>query len=237
MMSTAVRVQTTVAPTKQPAPAAVRILWSIVILLALIGVAIVVRRSLNLLAPSPAPSRVLALDAGFAAHRLLTMVHIIPGFLFVVLAPLQFVRSLRNRRPQLHRWMGRVILASGIVIGGTALVMSPQMAIGGANETAATMFFAIIFLFSLVKAFVCIRQGRIALHREWMIRAFAIAFAVATIRPIMGVFFATSRLTHLTPHDFFGIAFWLGFTIHLIAAEVWINYTRSVVAHASSVPR
>jgi uncharacterized membrane protein len=226
MMSTAIRVQTTMAPAKQPAPVMVRILWSIVLFLVLIGVAIVVRRSLSLLAPSPAPSRFPALDAGFAAHRLLTMVHIIPGFLFVVLAPLQFVRSVRNRRPQLHRWMGRVVLVSGIIIGVTALVMSPQMAIGGANETAATMFFAIIFLFSLIKAFLSIRKGNVALHREWMIRAFAIAFAVATIRPIMGVFFATSRLTHLTPHDFFGIAFWLGFTIHLIAAEVWINYTR-----------
>jgi len=239
-MNSAGRVQTTMAPAKQPAPVMVRILWSVVLFLALIGVAIVIRRSLNLLAPSPAPPRFLeaaALDAGFAAHRLLTMVHIIPGLFFVVLAPFQFVRGLRIRRPQLHRWMGRIVLASGIVIGGTALVMSPQMAIGGANETAATMFFAMIFLFSLIKAFLSIRKGNVAFHREWMIRAFAIAFAVATIRPIMGVFFATSRLTHLTPHDFFGIAFWLGFTIHLIAAEVWINYTRPVVAHASSVPR
>jgi hypothetical protein len=60
-----------------------------------------------------------------------------------------------------------------------------------------------------------------------MIRAFAIALAIATIRPIMGIFFATSRLTHLTPHEFFGIAFWLGFSIHLVAAEAWINYTRA----------
>jgi hypothetical protein len=30
----------------------------------------------------------------------------------------------------------------------------------------------------------------------------------------------------LKPHEFFGIAFWIGFTLHLIAAEFWINYTR-----------
>jgi len=30
----------------------------------------------------------------------------------------------------------------------------------------------------------------------------------------------------VTPHDFFGTAFWLGFTMHLIAAESWIDYTR-----------
>ena len=88
------------------------------------------------------------------------------------------------------------------------------------------MLFAVIFLLSLIKAYLSIRRGNVALHREWMIRAFAIGSAVATIRPIVGAFFATGSITHLTPHDFFGTAFWLGFTLQLIAAEVWINYTR-----------
>jgi uncharacterized membrane protein len=198
-----------------------RILWLATLLLVLIGVAIVVRRTLNLFGSSAGP-----LDAGFAQHRLLTMLHIVPGLFFVVLAPLQFVQGLRRRRPRLHRWTGRAVLVLGAIIGSTALVMSPQMAIGGANETAATMLFATLFLFALAKGFLAIRRGRVALHREWMLRAFAIGMAVTTTRPIVGAFFATGRLTHLTPHDFFGIAFWLSFTIHLIAAEARINYTR-----------
>lgn len=213
----------------KPKSALVRILWAITLLLMLIGVAIVVRRALALLAPSPAPANfpeAAAMDAGFARHPLLTMLHITPGLLFILLAPLQFVRRLRNGKPKLHRWIGRVVLVCGVIIGGSALVMSPQMAIGGPNETAATMLFAIVFLFSLSKAFLHIRRGRVALHREWMIRAFAVGFAVASIRPIVGMFFATARLTHLTPHDFFGTAFWLGFTIQLMVAEIWINYTR-----------
>ena len=39
----------------------------------------------------------------------------------------------------------------------------------------------------------------------------------------MGVFFATSRLTHLQPAQFFGIAFWIGFTINTIAIELWLR--------------
>jgi hypothetical protein len=212
-----------VSPVK-PSPAIIRILWLITLLLVLIGVAVVIRRSVNLFAPSAAPSGVP--NAGFARHRLLTMVHIIPGLLFVVLGPLQFVQRLRSRRPALHRWTGRVVIVSGMIIGVTALVMSPQMAIGGANEAAATMLFAIVFLFSLIKALVSIRRRKFAVHREWMIRAFAIGLAVATIRPINGMFFATRGITHLTPHDFFGTAFWIGFTVQLMVAEVWINYTR-----------
>lgn len=216
----------------KPKPVLIRGIWLIVSLLVLIGIAIVVRRTLALFFPSPAAAgfqQGAALDANFARHRLLTMIHIIPGLLFVLLAPLQFVRTLRNRRPRLHRWMGRIVLASGAVIGITALVMSPQMATGGLNETVATMLFALLFLFSLGKGFLSIRAGNTALHREWMIRAFAIGMAVATIRPIMGVFFATQRLTHLTPHEFFGTAFWLGFTVQTMVAEAWINYTRPKV--------
>jgi hypothetical protein len=203
--------------------------WTITLILVAIGVAVVARRSIQLLAPSQAPPRfpaAAAMDAGFARHPVLTMVHIVPGLLFVLLGPLQFVRTLRTRRPRLHRWTGRIVLGAGSIIGVSALVMSPQMAIGGLNETAATMLFGIFFLFALAKAFLFVRQRNFTLHREWAIRAFAIGMAVTTTRPIVGVFFATSRITQLTPHDFFGIAFWLGFTTHLIAAEAWINYTR-----------
>ncbi len=213
----------------KPKPAIVRLLWIVTIFLVLIGVGIVVRRTLALFFPSPPSSGFpegAAMDANFSPHPLLTMIHIVPGLLFVLLAPLQFVRTLRTRRPRLHRWMGRVVVISGLVIGCSALVMSPQMAIGGANETVATTLFAILFLFALIKGFLLIRRGNVVRHREWMIRAFAIGLAVATIRPIVGVFFATRRLTHLTRHDFFGTAFWLGFTLQLIAAEIWINYTR-----------
>ena len=66
-----------------------------------------------------------------------------------------------------------------------------------------------------------------SLHREWMLRAFSVGLAVATIRPIIGIFFATSHVSGLAPHDFFGIAFWIGFTLQLMAAEAWIHATSS----------
>jgi uncharacterized membrane protein len=203
----------------------VAVLWGAVIILALIGLAAAARRMLVLseVIPSFGPPQVPAFDAGFARYPLLTLVHIVPGSLFMVLGPLQFVRRIRSRYISVHRWSGRVFVASGIIIGITALMMSFQMAIGGANETAATTFFAVLFLFALGKAFLHIRRREITPHREWMIRAFAIGLAVATVRPIVGLFFA---LSDLSPEEFFGIAFWLGFTLNLIAAEIWINYTR-----------
>jgi hypothetical protein len=195
-----------------------RALWGGVAFLSVIMIAVATRRILHLWAPA------MDLDAGFARHQWLTLAHIIPGLVFVVFGPLQFVAGLRRRRPALHRWTGRVVLASGLVIGVTALIMSPRMAIGGAVESAATIVFGLLFLFALGKGFAAIRARRVAEHRRWMIRAYAIGLGVATVRPIVGVFFATSRLTHLTPHDFFGIAFWLGFLLSLGATEAWIRF-------------
>jgi hypothetical protein len=206
-----------------------RLLWTVVLLLCIIGMAASVRRTVVLLTPvRPAgPPDVRAMDAVFAAKPTLSLLHIIPGFFFLALAPLQFAAGFRRRHIRAHRWLGRGLVITGAVTGATAIAMSFRASIGGMNETAATVMFGLLFLFSLCKAFLYIRHRQVALHREWMIRAFAIALAIATVRPIVGLFFATSRLTGLTLHDFFGTAFWIGFTLHLVAAEAWINRTRS----------
>ena len=144
----------------------------------------------------------------------------------MILGPLQFSSRIRARHLRWHRWSGRVFVACGLVIGISALLMSFGMpAIGGVNQAAATTLFGTFFLFALSKAFWHIRRREVALHREWMIRAFSIGLAVAATRPIIGVFFATSPLTGLTPREFFGIAFWIGFVLLLIAAEAWIHTT------------
>ncbi len=65
-------------------------------------------------------------------------------------------------------------------------------------------------------------------ERRWQLRAIAILLGIATTRPVMGVFFATARLTHLVPQQFFGIAFWIGFSINVLVFELWI---RSVDRH------
>jgi len=203
-------------------PLLVRAVWCTVVLLAIIGVAAAVGRML-FLGRGVGPSVAEPIEVGFARYPLLTMLHIVPGVLFMVLGPLQFVRRIRAGHPRFHRWSGRVFVASSVVIGVTGLVMGVVMAIGGANETAATAFFAVIFLLALGKAVAHIRRGDRDRHREWMLRAFSVGLAISTIRPIIALFFA---LSDLSPREFFGIAFWLGFTSHLVAAEVWIQHTR-----------
>jgi uncharacterized membrane protein len=222
----------------QPGIRARRVLWSAVVFLALIGAAVAIRRIVYLgpiltraYSPPAVPSgsraaQFVALDEVFVRHPILTMIHVVPGLLFTVIGPFQFSESIRARHLQWHRWNGRIFIATGFIIGISALLMSFTMqSIGGVNQAAATVLFGSFFLFALSKAFGHIRRREVALHRQWMIRAFAIGLAVASIRPIVGIFFATSRFSGLTPAQFFGTAFWIGFVLHLIAAEAWIHAT------------
>lgn len=191
-----------------------------------IGAAAVLRRMVALTLPPSSLPQLHDLDAAFQAKAGLTWLHISCGLLFVILVPLQFVDKIRNRRPVIHRWVGRALVVDGVVAGVVGIVMVFQQPIGGASEVAAILTFGALFLFALLRGLWLIRRGDMASHREWMIRAVAIALGVATVRPIMGVFFATSRLTGLKPHDFFGPSFWIGFTVDLFVAETWIKYVR-----------
>jgi len=225
-----------------------RLLSSTTIFLVLIGVFAVVRRTVHLVpiliegyhlpaaASNPVAAQFLALDDVFAHYPGLTLLHILPALVFLVLGPLQFNQTFRQRHLQWHRRTGRLLLVCGTIVGVSALLMSFGMpAIGGVNQAAATTLFGLFFLFALAKAFRHVLRCEIALHREWMIRAFSTGLAVATIRPIVAVFFATSRFSGLTPYEFFGTAFWMGFVLHLIAAEAWIQWTRPLGGRESTV--
>lgn len=206
-----------------------RLMWIIMIVLCVIGGGVAIRRMVAFAyPPKNAPAQLAGLDEAFAEKRWLTLIHITPALLLVTLVPFQFSRTFRSKHLRLHRWMGRTVIILGLIIGISAIPMV-RHPVGGALEVSCIFFFDALFLFSLTKAYLLIRRGRVAQHREWMIRAMSVALGVATVRPIMGVFFATSRLTGLTPHDFFGIAFWIGFTLTWIVGELWIRYTQRVL--------
>jgi len=207
------------------------LLWAAVIFLAFVGLAVATRRTMVLLKPGAlsSPRNPAAdLDAHFASERALVLTHILPAMLFMILGPLQFVRGLRSRHPEVHRWSGRVFLAASAVVGISGLKLAFGKTVGGLDEKAAIMLFGTFFLISLAKALWHALRREFAQHREWMIRGYAIGLAVAAIRPIMGTFFAAALMSGHKPQpaEFFGTAFWVGFTLQTIAAEIWINYTR-----------
>ena len=144
-----------------------------------------------------------------------------PALFFVMLLPWWFSRRVRQN-PRAHRRLSWVLFILGAVVGLTALPLVTRP-VGGTTEVAAILLFDSIFLFSLGRAWLLFLRGEAARYREWMMRAISVLLGIATTRPVMGVFFATARLTHLEPHQFFGIAFWIGFTATYLAGEAYLH--------------
>jgi hypothetical protein len=183
-----------------------------------ISVAVVLRRVVALASPAHnGPPQMAGLDDGFASHAALTLAHILPALLFVLLVPVIVLRP--GNHP---RWIDRIFYPLGTIVGLTAYAMS-LYSIGGWTERSAVLLFDTLFLLSLARGWVYRLQADFILEHRWQLRAIAILLGIATTRPVMGVFFATSRLTHLLPQQFFGIAFWIGFSINVLIFELWIH--------------
>lgn len=184
-----------------------------------IAIAVVVRRLVALAYPTQgAPPQMATLDAVFASRIALTLAHIVPAMLFVLLTPIIFLRQVRAA------WAERLLFPLGAVVGATAYAMSID-AVGGWVERSAVLFFNTLYLFSLARAYRHASSGDQLLKRRWMTRAVGILLGIATTRPVMAVFFATSQRTHLQPSQFFGFAFWIGFSINTIIVELWLHST------------
>jgi uncharacterized membrane protein len=167
-------------------------------------------------------------NSGFLDFPTVVALHVVLGGVYLALAPFQFVRRIRSRHLDYHRRVGRLLVAIGVVIGVTALFMGLVIPFAGWPERVVIGLFGSLFLFALVKGFVHVRTGRVALHREWMIRAFAIGLAIATQRVI---FFPALMITMTDPTDGrFGTllvaALAVAFVVHASVAELWIRATR-----------
>jgi uncharacterized membrane protein YozB (DUF420 family) len=168
-------------------------------------------------------------NLGFLDYPTIVAVHVVLGALYMPFAPFQFVRRIRSRHIGYHRRAGRVLVAVGMVVGVTALFMGLVIPFSGWMEGVLIGLFGSLFLFALGKGFIHVRAGRVAQHREWMIRAFAIALAIATQRvifiPSLFVFGVTvptdGRVVTLS------LAAWsAALIVHTSLAEVWIRLTR-----------
>ena len=204
-----------------------RVLWLVVLPLCGIAAAVSVRRLIALAdLPASGTSPLAVLDRQFAAHAGLTRGHALGGLVLALLIPVQLSARLRGRLPALHRSIGRmlVIVGIGVALTGYAMVTAP---VGGPLEVSAIVVYGTALLVSLLTAWRYIRRQDVTRHREWMLRAVAIVLGIATTRPVVAAFFATSPITHLSPSQFFGAAFWIGFTSTALAGEWYIRRTRN----------
>jgi len=168
-------------------------------------------------------------SARFNALPYVTLLHVVPGMLFLLLAPLQLVPRFRSRRPRIHRRMGYVLLMFAIPFATTGLYLSLRDPLFGIVGASASGLAAVWFVFCGVRAYGAIRRRDIDDHRVWMLRALAIAYGIAVIRAIDLMVFV---LVPVRPRVLGGPSFWAGFLLSAFVAEWWIRRSSTPQARA-----
>ncbi|MEW6731473.1 MAG: DUF2306 domain-containing protein [Acidobacteriota bacterium] len=163
-------------------------------------------------------------ESWFATYPVLTLLHVIPGGIFLFLAPLQLSARIRTRYITFHRWSGRLALLSALLSGLSGLLLGALFPYGGPVAATAVYIFGTLYLVAAIRAFIAIRNRDMTLHQEWMIRMVSIGIGISTIR-VIGLILLT--FTQVNIEELLGGAFWAGWTLTFVVAELWIRHTRT----------
>ena len=170
--------------------------------------------------------------ATFEAHRVGILVHIFASVLALGLGPFQFSTRLRTSRPALHRWLGRLYLGIGVLVGGMAGLAMAAHAFGGPIARLGFAGLALAWLVTGNCAYRAIRAGNVALHRRWMVRNFALTFAAVTLR----LWLPASMVSGIAFEAAYPVVAWLCWVPNLVLAE-WLFNRKADPAVAASGSR
>ncbi|WP_040515687.1 DUF2306 domain-containing protein, partial [Gordonia amarae] len=121
-------------------------------------------------------------------------IHIVTAGVALVVGGAQFSHRLRTRFPLAHRYSGRLYAVAALLGGASGLVVACTSA-AGLTGLIGFGALAVGWMWSTASGWASARSGRIADHRAWMIRSFALAYAAVTLRvwllvtiPLLGGF-------------------------------------------------
>jgi uncharacterized membrane protein YozB (DUF420 family) len=157
--------------------------------------------------------------------------HINGGTLALLTGPFQFWTGLRQRHLRFHRWTGRLFLL-GVAMGVTGAIGLAFMAADGWAFEVGLMGLATAWLVTTGMAYYSIRKRLVALHKEWMIRAYVVTFAFVFFR-LLSDYGPTSRLQ---PENDRSILFtWVSWVVPLAVTEMifQLRRIRSAIAARS----
>jgi len=156
------------------------------------------------------------------AHRIL-------GGLLFFFGALQFESSVRQRLPIFHRISGYLYIGLGYCISFTAAYIAVVTPFAGFPESVGVVSVSLIYAFCISAALKNALVKKYTLHREWMIRGYAIASFIYVMRIFSNIF--NHFGVHASGAEIFLAASNLALLFNFIVAEWWINRTRIVHAH------
>jgi len=125
----------------------------------------------------------------YAPFKWWLLPHGIFGAIVLLFAPLQFSERLRQRFTKTHRVMGRLYVAGALLLAPLgAYIQYYQERMGAPRSfTILGIVDASMLMGATALAFLFAFKRKIALHRQWATRSYAIALVFIGARFVMGV--------------------------------------------------
>jgi len=199
-----------------PLTAAAAWAWRLIVLLSLVIGAYAIFHVATRYAFVPPEVTANRFPTEFGLH-----LHIAAAGIALLAGPLQFVRTLRVRRPRLHRLAGRTYVAAVLVGGGAGAAIALSTA-HGPVAGSGFLIMGVLWLATTLAGLRAVLRRDFRAHEEWMVRSFALAFAAVTQRLYLLFILAPGLNFEIV----YPAAAWLCWVPNLILAETWLRLRR-----------
>lgn len=159
----------------------------------------------------------------YISHMVGILSHVMGAMLAIIIGPFQFLpQSVTRRYLKLHRWLGKTYMIA-VLFGGLSGLYMSFLAYGGLPAQVGFAVLAIAWLFSGYMAYKHIRNREIQLHRQWMIRNYALTFAGVMLRLWLAIF----EVSGVEFVQSYILVAWLSWVPNLMIAEWMISRIRA----------
>jgi len=168
----------------------------------------------------------LGLEASFpdmlghiANNKLWFTLHIAASPVALASGLMQFLPRVRDKRPALHRWNGRVY-GVAVLVGGLAGLMLTVEFVERPIAAVGFAALAVLWLGATANAVRLAILGRLREHRRWMIRSYALTAAAVTLRLALPFFFILGGMDYAEATIYVA---WLCWIPNLLIAEFYLR--------------
>ncbi|MFN3403954.1 MAG: DUF2306 domain-containing protein [Cytophagaceae bacterium] len=147
----------------------------------------------------------------------------IPSGIVCLLSPLiAFLAPLLKKGWQLHRTAGKFYAWATLALVCPTGVYMSFFAKGGIISKTGFLIQGLFLFYFTYKAVLDVKNGDMKGHREHMIRSYSMASAVLSFR----ILHLLLLICNIPYTEVYTLSQWMSMTIHLLAAEVIIEYNK-----------
>jgi uncharacterized membrane protein len=152
--------------------------------------------------------------------------HVLGGIVCLITAPFLFWNGLLRRAPRLHRVLGRVY---GAIVLGCAAPAGLYLALfakGGPAGKAGFLVLGLLWWGATARGVQAIVSRRVAEHRRWMVRSYALALSAVFFR----LFHVSFYVVGMADEPNYILSLWLSLAASLVAGEAVVRRSPSDAA-------